>query len=66
MESMYEEICEEYAGTADEPIPYNGNMTLLKGKYYVQSDKICLCNRDTEIPVHNTLAELVGLYVNEV
>lgn len=66
MESLYEEICEEYEGTADEPIPYNGNMTLLKGKHYVQSDKIYLCNRDTEIPVYNTLAELVGLYVEEV
>lgn len=66
MESLYEEICEEYEGTADEPIPYNGNMTLVKGKHYVQSDKIYLCNRDTEIPVYNILSELVGLYVEEV
>ena len=66
MESLYEEICEEYAGTADEPIPYNGNMVLKNGKYYVQGDKIYLCNRDTVNPVYHALAELIGLYVKEV
>lgn len=66
MESLYEEICEEYEGTADEPIPYSGNMTLLKGKYYVQLDKIYLCNRDTGNPVYHALVDLVGLYVEEV
>ena len=65
-ESLYAEICEEYDGTLDEPIPYNGNMTLESGKYYVQSDKIYLCNRDTVNPVYHTLIELVGLYVEEV
>lgn len=65
-ESLYEEICEEYAGTADEPIPYNGNMVLKNGKYYVQGDKIYLCNRDTVNPVYHALSELVGLYVEEV
>ena len=65
-ESLYEEICEEYAGTADEPIPYSGNMVLENGKYYMQGDKIYLCNRDTVNPVYHALSELVGLYVEEV
>ena len=65
-ESLYEEICEEYAGTADEPVPYSGNMALENGKYYVQYDEIYLCNRDTVNPVYHTLSELVGLYVEKV
>lgn len=35
------------------------------GKYYSQSGKTYLCNRDTGNPVYNALAELVGLYVIE-
>jgi len=51
---------------ADGYIPYSGNMALETGKYYNQSGKTYLCNRDTGNPVYNALAELVGLYVTEV
>jgi hypothetical protein len=40
-------------------------MTLEAGKYYLQDGVIYLCIRDTENPVYNALAELVGLYVEE-
>lgn len=66
MESLYTEVNESHAGTIDDAIPYHGNMTLEKGKYYTQGEVIYLCNRDTGIPVHNPLAELVGIYVEEV
>ena len=65
-ESLWEEICESHDGTKYDPIPYNGNMALENGKYYSQSGKTYLCNRDTGNPVYNALAELVGLYVTEV
>lgn len=65
-ESLFEVIDEAHAGTIDDPIPYSGNMTLEAGKYYSQNGKVYLCTRDTEIPVYNTLANLVGLYVEEV
>lgn len=65
-ESLWEEICESHDGTKYDPIPYNGNMALENGKYYIQSGKTYLCNRDTGNPVYNALAELVGLYVTEV
>lgn len=65
-ESLWEEICEQHDGTKYDPIPYNGNMALEAGKYYSQSGKTYLCNRDTGNPVYNALAELVGLYVTEV
>ena len=65
-ESLWEEICESHDGTKYDPIPYSGNMALEAGKYYIQSGKTYLCNRDTGNPVYHTLAELVGMYVTEV
>lgn len=61
--SLWTEICESHDGTKYDPIPYNGNMALQSGKYYTQNNILYLCNRDTGQPVYNTLAELVGLYV---
>lgn len=65
-ESLYTRIDEQHDGTKYDPIPYDGNMALESGKYYSQSGKTYLCNRDTGNPVYNALAELVGLYVTEV
>ena len=63
MESLYTEVCETHTGTIDDPIPYNGNMALVNGLYYMQNYEIYLCNRDTVNPVYGALSELVGLYV---
>ena len=65
-ESLYTRIDEQHDGTKYDPIPYSGNMALEEGKYYIQSGKTYLCNRDTGNPVYHALAELVGLYVTEV
>ena len=65
-ESLYAEVCETHAGTFEDPIPYNGNMALENGKYYMQDYVIYLCNRDTVNPVYSALADLVGLYVEAV
>lgn len=62
-ESLWEEICEQHDGTKYDPIPYNGNMELENGKYYTQGGVLYKCIRDTGNPVYNTLAELVGIYV---
>lgn len=64
-ESLYTRIDEQHDGTKYDPIPYSGNMVLKAGKYYSQSGKTYLCNRDTGNPVYNALADLVGLYVIE-
>ena len=66
MESLYTEVCETHSGTMDDPIPYDSNMALESGKHYIQNFTIYLCNRDTVTPVYNPLAELAGLYVEEV
>lgn len=61
--SLWEQINETHTGTKDDPIPYEGNMALTNGLYYVQDYVIYICTRDTGAPVYNPLAELVGLYV---
>lgn len=61
--SLWEEICEAHAGTLADPIPYNGNMELTGGLYYIQDGIIYLCTRSSGQPVHHALSELVGLYV---
>ena len=62
-ESIYTLIDETHDGTQYDPIPYDGNMALTAGLYYIQGGVTYLCNRDTGNPVYNALSELVGLYV---
>ncbi len=62
-ESLYTRIDEIHDGTQYDPIPYNGNMALENGKYYIEDGVIYLCSRDTGIAVYNRLADLVGIYV---
>lgn len=62
-ESLYTRIDETHDGTQYDPIPYDGNMALENGKYYIQDGVTYLCSRDTGNPVYNALSELVGLYV---
>lgn len=64
-ESLYTEIVESAAGTADDPIPYDNNMALEQGKYYSQDGEVYLCTRDTGIPVYNPLKDLIGIYVEK-
>ena len=61
--ALWEQICETHSGTPDDPIPYDGNMALEAGKYYMQDGAVYLCTRDTVNPVYNPLADLVGIYV---
>lgn len=64
--ALWEQIVRNYSGTEDDPVPYDGNMRLEAGKYYIQSDVIYLCIRDSGNPVYHALAELVGHYVEVV
>ena len=64
--SLWEHINETHTGELTDPIPYEGNMALENGKHYIQNGAIYLCIRDTVNPVYNALADLVGLYVENV
>lgn len=59
MESLYTEVCETHAGTEDDPIPYDGNMALEQGKYYMQDYVVYLCIRDSVNPVYDPMSKLV-------
>ena len=62
-EALYAEINETNAGTYKDPIPYNNNMQLYAGKYYIQDGVIYKCTRDSGQPLYNALKDLVGIYV---
>lgn len=61
--ALWEEICETHDGTLYDPIPYDGNMVLVAGLYYVQDGVTYLCSRETGNPVYHALCDLVGIYV---
>lgn len=65
-ESLYAVIDEGHTGAEDDPIPYDGNMELFEGLYYIQNGVTYLCTRNTEQPVYHALSDLVGLYVEVV
>ena len=62
-ESLFEVISEGHRGTAEDPIPYDGNMALEEGRYYTQEGTLYLCIRSTGQPVTHDLTELTALYV---
>lgn len=64
--ALYEEINETNAGTLEDPIPYNNNMELFNGKYYIQNGIVYKCIRDSQIPLTHLLSALVGHYVEKV
>ena len=64
--ALYEAIDEEHSGTLDDPIPFTQPMEIFKDKYYSQNGKTYLCTRDSGKPLAFDLADLVGLYVQEV
>ena len=64
--SLYEAIDEEHTGTIDDPIPFVQPMEIFKDKYYSQFGKVYLGTRDSGQPLAFDLADLVGLYVQEV
>lgn len=63
--ALYEEINETAAGTPEDPIPYNGNMELVEGKYYSQAGISYRCVRSTGQAVYHDLSALVGIYVEK-
>lgn len=61
--SMFERIDVEHAGTADDPIPYSGNMVLENGLYYEEDGEVYKCTRDSVNALYAPLCDLVGIYV---
>lgn len=63
-EALYAEVEKPGQGdTPDNPIEYNNNMELHKGKYYSQYDVTYICVRSTGVAVFSDLQYLVHNYV---
>lgn len=62
-ESLFSRVDETHAGTLDDPIPYERNMEIYEGLYYVQNDVVYRCIRDSGAPLYHDLSALVGIYV---
>ncbi len=60
-ESLWTVINEYYAGDEYDPIPYEGNMVLEKGKYYTQDGVLYECIRDSGIAVFEPLSKLATM-----
>ena len=58
-EAIWECIDEDHEGTYEDPIPYEGNMTLEQGKFYTQNDIIYICTNGSGIAVYDNLEYLV-------
>lgn len=65
-ESLYAVIDEGHTGAEDDPIPYDGNMELFEGLYYIQNGVTYRCIRNSGQPVYHALSDLVGLYVEVI
>lgn len=64
--TLFTVIDEEHSGTLEDPIPYDGNMEIFNGKYYVQDEIVYMCNRDSSTPLYHDLKDLVGIYVEVI
>lgn len=53
-------------GTQNNPISYTVGMRLFNGLYYAEDEVLYICTRDSDAPLFNPLADLVGLYVEVV
>ena len=65
-ESLFSAVDETHAGTVADPIPYEKNMEIYKGLYYIQDNVLYLCIRSSEQPLQHDLSVLVGHYVEVV
>lgn len=65
-ESLFSVVDEAHKGTIDDPIPYENNMEIYQGNYYIQYDVTYLCIRNSGQPLYHDLSALVGLYVEAV
>lgn len=62
-ESLFSKVDEIHAGTKDDPIPYDRNMEIYEGLYYVQDGVTYLCIRSSGQPLYHDLSALVSSYV---
>lgn len=62
--ALWEVVAPEGKGDSpDNPIEYEQNMAIEKGKYYIENDVVYICTRNSVNPLYTALANVIGQYV---
>lgn len=64
--SIWTAINEGHAGTIEDPIPYDTNMVIYEGKYYIYEGIIYKCIKDSGIPLYNVPESSIGIFFERV
>lgn len=64
--SIWTAINEGHAGTIEDPIPYDTNMVIYEGKYYIYEGIIYKCIKDSGIPLYNVPESSIGIFFEKV
>lgn len=65
-ESLFSLVDESHSGSKEDPIPFDKNMEIFEGLYYIQYDVLYRCIRSSGQPLYHDLSLLVGNYVEVV
>ena len=65
-ESHFSLVDVTHSGTKEDPIPFEKNMEIFEGLYYIQYDVLYRCIRSPGQPLYHDLSLLVGNYVEVV
>ena len=65
-ESLFSLVDESHAGSKEDPIPFEKNMEIYEGLYYIQHGVLYRCIRSSGQPLYHDLAALTGVYVEVV
>ena len=60
--ALWDVIDVNHAGTLEDPIPYDPNMEVFNGKYYIYDNVVYLCIRDSGQPLYTTPDTLLNNY----
>lgn len=67
--SLWRNISEEGQdadGSIEHPYTWEIGMTSYEGKYYTEDGKLYICIRDSISALYHNIADLIGIYFNEV
>ena len=64
--SIWTSIDVEHEGTLEDPIPYDTNMVIYEGKYYIYDGIIYKCIKDSGIPLYNVPENAKGTFFEKV
>lgn len=65
-ESLFSLVDVTHSGTKEDPIPFEKNMEIFEGLYYIQNGVLYRCIRSSGEPLYHDLDQLAGNYVEVI